>query len=232
MNPSFRLLILIVGIFLASAIPLSGQKPPSPESPAAPEKRFSPPEREKGVNPSALPIHRGPKKHKYDKKFWSVWIPTIAIQFADAGMTSYCLQYPDCREGNPIFGRRPSNLKVYSIKAGAVALGLFFSHKLRTEGTKSWLLPPGIMMVTGIAAVIDNGIVLSKIESTTSLQRTSQANRTIGLFPAVYPRGAIGAFNRKTPFMGAGPIRESWSHPWQFSTGANPQLKSILLPSK
>jgi hypothetical protein len=105
------------------------------------------------------------KKHRWDKTFWSVWIPAIALGIADVGLTQACLRHPNCREGNPLFGSRPSPWIYYSAKAGGLGLAFVISRNQRSHGSKSWLLFPIMALGEGSAATINNSIVLSRSPS-------------------------------------------------------------------
>ena len=50
-------------------------------------------------------------KRHWDKKFWAMWLPAIAVQ--DAALSQQCLTHSDCREGNPLLGKRPSPWLLY-----------------------------------------------------------------------------------------------------------------------
>lgn len=101
------------------------------------------------------------QKRRFDKTFWSVWIPTFAVNAGDAATTSYCLHHGTCKEGNPFLGGRPSDLKIWSLKAGSVGLGFYVSHKLRRGRSRAWIAPAAVLLALGAAATINNAIVIS-----------------------------------------------------------------------
>jgi hypothetical protein len=109
-------------------------------------------------------------KHHWDKTFWSLWIPAIALNAVDVGTTQACLRHPNCREGNPIFGTRPSPWAFYSTKAASVSFGLWISRIQRRNGSNSWLMAPIAALIVGSAATINNSIVLSNLKATDSFQ--------------------------------------------------------------
>lgn len=102
------------------------------------------------------------KKH-WDKKFWAIWLPAIAVQVGDAALTQQCLTHPDCREGNPLLGKRPSPWLLYGVKVGAVGISYLYSRAARKGRDKSWLIYPIAFTVLGSAGVVNNSIVLSRL---------------------------------------------------------------------
>jgi hypothetical protein len=106
-----------------------------------------------------------PVKNKWhlDKKFWALWLPAIGMQLTDAAMTQYCVAQPDCRERNPLLGRRPSPLLIYGFKAGVVGVSYWFSRAGRQHRDKSWIAYPIMLSAFGAAAVVSNSITLSRL---------------------------------------------------------------------
>lgn len=131
-------------------------------------------------NPLKTPI-RNPR---FDKTFWSIWIPAIATNVADAALTSACLTHPGCKEANPLLGGKPSNVTLWSLKAASVGLGLYVSRELRQDRSKLWLVPALALLVGGTAATINNSFVLLDVESRSSRSSSSRDIRLLKLSPA------------------------------------------------
>jgi len=170
--------LVCIGVCVGETVSVWGQDPPRPaRAEAALGGSSLGPQR--GTSSVSAPTELPKKKHKIDRKFWTVWIPAIVLQFADAGMTSYCVRQPNCAEANPLFGKKPSDLKLYSVKVATVGLFLYFSHSLRRdERSATWLWPPAVLIATGTPTVIHNGLVLSSLGSTSKAQPTNQTLST------------------------------------------------------
>jgi hypothetical protein len=115
-------------------------------------------------------------KRHWDKKFWAMWLPAIAVQVGDAALTQQCLTHPDCREGNPLLGKRPSPWLLYGVKVGVVGVSYLYSRAARQGRDKSWLAYPIALTVLGSAGVVNNAIVLSHLDTQ---PRQDQALATI-----------------------------------------------------
>lgn len=115
-------------------------------------------------------------KRHWDKKFWAMWLPAIAVQVGDAALTQQCLTHPDCREGNPLLGKRPSPWLLYGIKVGVVGVSYLCSRAARQDRDKSWLAYPIALTFWGSAGVVNNAIVLSHLDTQ---PRQDQALATI-----------------------------------------------------
>jgi hypothetical protein len=92
-----------------------------------------------------------------------MWLPAIAVQVGDAALTQQCLTHPDCREGNPLLGKRPSPWLLYGVKVGAVGISYLYSRAARQSRDKSWLAYPITLTAFGSAGVVNNAIVLSNL---------------------------------------------------------------------
>lgn len=121
------------------------------------------------IHPSAESSEQGRaekhSRHRFDKKFWGVWSAVLLLQAFDAGSTSYCVAQPNCEEGNPLFGKRPSNFVIFGIKGGVVAFHLWMSIRLRKDNQPEWIIPPLIMGGEGVYTAINNSLVLASLSS-------------------------------------------------------------------
>lgn len=168
------LLFALLGTFTISAI---SQESSSSNTPSPTYLRATSVEPAEEIQPSTrIEVTRKSKRRRWDKTFWSLWIPAIALGAVDVGTTQACLRHPNCREGNPLFGHRPSPWVLYTAKAGSLGLGFAISRNLRSHGSKSWLLFPIIALGEGSFAAINNSIVLSRQPSLSNKSQTRSAS--------------------------------------------------------
>jgi hypothetical protein len=105
---------------------------------------------------------RGPAlavRPKLGKAFWIPWGIAFGLMIADAELTTHCLKLPNCAEGNPLFGEKPSRLRIYGIKLAAIAPGFYLSQKWkRYPKGNSWgwnYIPAAMIGNNGFAVVFN-----------------------------------------------------------------------------
>lgn len=88
-----------------------------------------------------------PKRHRFDAKFWLTWVAAAGTTVAAVEATQHCLHAGTCGVSNPVFGGRPSRLKMYSILGGLDAAAFYLSWDSRRHGDSAfwWLAPPAIV---------------------------------------------------------------------------------------
>jgi hypothetical protein len=77
---------------------------------------------------------------------------------ADCETTKAQLSDPNAREGDPIFGSRPSRARLYGISLPLLGLNAFVSAKLKSRHSRAWPVLFGVMTGAHGAAAIHNGL--------------------------------------------------------------------------
>ncbi len=91
-----------------------------------------------------------PSRPRLGKKFWSLWAIAIGLSIANVENTAHCSSSPHCWETNPLFGRRPSRLRMYAIAGAGVGVSFYVSQMFKRDpggDTALWWVPP--VMVIG-----------------------------------------------------------------------------------
>jgi hypothetical protein len=99
-----------------------------------------------------------PKHHRFDLKFLIPWAIAIGTQVAAVEATQHCLHAGTCGAvSSPVFGGRPSRLKMYSILGAFDAASFYISWDNRKEGESAfwWMAPPVIVGSAGGFSLYD-----------------------------------------------------------------------------
>jgi hypothetical protein len=114
----------------------------------------------------ALVIQSAPPKEKKrvaDRSFILSSLFQIGATIGDIESTQYGLGH-GVREGNPLFGSRPSRAKQYGIALPVAAAVVGWSYRLKKSAphSKHWLIPPVIVGSMHAAALGHNLMVITE----------------------------------------------------------------------
>jgi hypothetical protein len=87
--------------------------------------------------------------------FWRVNGLSIAMAMADMGMTAHCVSGATCRELNPLFGSRPTLVRLVGISLPLLGAEIATSYYLQKHN-KNWKRGPVLNIVTHAIGVASN----------------------------------------------------------------------------
>ena len=149
-------IFVAVSLFLLSITLSTKAQSLIPQSPSASELPDKPESKTPPVTELHLENHVSKRPFKVDdKKFWVLAGLQVGATFADFETTQWAQRVrPDGGELNPLYGRHPDRLRMYSIGMSLTALQIFAQYKSRARAHETGKLKK----VWIVGALVDTGV--------------------------------------------------------------------------
>jgi hypothetical protein len=103
--------------------------------------------------------HTNKRWHTLDRRFVLLHTLSTLVLIADAESTAHMLEeHPKARELNPIFGKRPTRARIYSIALPLNAFVIYQSYRAKKVAPRRtvWTLGPKLSIATHTIATLTN----------------------------------------------------------------------------